>query len=90
LKGRWETDGRETPLFSFENGQPMPLKPGNTWVQVVPLDYSIEVDGKPHQLAAPAGETEAAAESTPQTTAATPTRTLTPIGARPAATPASP
>ena len=25
-------------------GRPFPLKPGNTWVQVVPLDFEIELE----------------------------------------------
>jgi hypothetical protein len=87
LKGNWETNGQETPLFTFDNGQPIPLKPGNTWVEVVPLDYVIEVDGKTQELAAPATENEGNSEEPTKTE--TPTPTLTPIGARPAATPVS-
>ncbi len=45
LKGNWETDGSVTPHFTFDDGQPMPLKPGQTWIQVVPLTYNIIVDG---------------------------------------------
>jgi hypothetical protein len=45
LTGNWETDGKETPNFIFDNGQPMPLKPGNVWIQIVPLEYSIDIDG---------------------------------------------
>ena len=39
-RGNWQTNGKETPSFTFNDGQPMPLKPGNTWVQVVPLEVS--------------------------------------------------
>jgi hypothetical protein len=46
LTGNWETDGTNTPLFVFDNGEQMPLKPGNTWVQVVPLEYNIDIDGQ--------------------------------------------
>ena len=48
LKGNWETNGRETPNFIFNDSRPMPLKPGNTWVEVVPPDYQIEIDGVSH------------------------------------------
>jgi hypothetical protein len=40
-KGFWETDGSRTPFFTLENGQPYALKPGNTWVEVVPPYYVI-------------------------------------------------
>ncbi len=40
-KGYWETDGTRPPYFAFEDGQPYPLKPGNTWVEVVPPSFVI-------------------------------------------------
>lgn len=89
LKGNWETDGRQTPNFIFNDGRSMPLKPGNTWIEVVPTDYLIEIDGVSHARldsaqpdAAGASSTESGAEP-----AATPTLTPTPIGARPAQIP---
>lgn len=84
-RGNWETNGRETPLFVFDNGQPMPLKPGNTWVQVVPLTYALEIDGLAYDLEgsfAP-GQSEPPVE---QQVEEEPTPTLTPIGAQPQAT----
>jgi hypothetical protein len=48
LKGNWQTNGRETPRFMFNNEQPMPFKPGNTWIEVVPLEYEITIDGTAH------------------------------------------
>jgi len=45
ITGNWEAGGNETPRFIFNNGEPMPLKPGNTWVEVVPLEYTIDIDG---------------------------------------------
>ncbi len=57
LKGNWETNGYETPLFTFDNGQPMPLKPGNSWVELVPLDYLITLDGKQFGLQETPAET---------------------------------
>lgn len=94
LKGNWETNGRETPNFIFNDGRPMPLKPGNIWVEVVPPDYEIEIDGVAHErlsdatgqatTGATSGETEAKPTAEP---ASTVTPTPTPIGARPAATP---
>lgn len=92
LKGNWETDGRETPLFIFDNGQPMPLKPGNTWIQITPLEYVIEIDGKDHGLnisGSDAPEPISGAVNGAGSTAG-PTPTSTPIGARPQATPKTP
>ena len=90
LKGNWETDGENTPMFIFDNGQPMPLKPGNTWVQVVPLEYTINVDGTENsslpEWAVPQAEETPASTSNNTPTPAPPTvrpPTLTPIGAQP-------
>jgi hypothetical protein len=83
LKGFWETNGRDTPSFTFENGRPMPLKPGNTWVQVVPLDYVIDVDGVELALESDALDQKEAPEASP-----TRPPTATPIGARDRNTPA--
>jgi hypothetical protein len=40
-KGYWQTNGSQTPYFTFEDGTPYPLKPGNTWIQVVPTYFKI-------------------------------------------------
>lgn len=40
-KGYWQTDGSQTPYFTLEDGSPYPLKPGNTWVQLVPTYFKI-------------------------------------------------
>lgn len=92
LKGNWETNGRETPNFIFNDGRPMLLKPGNSWVEVVPLDYEIEIDGVNHVRLSDASGKASDGSSQPQAEAtdepeATVTLTPTPIGARPAATP---
>jgi hypothetical protein len=92
LKGNWETNGRETPNFIFNDGRAMPFKPGNTWVEVVPTDYEIEIDGVSHTRLSDAagksnsGSNEAQDEPTgePDVTA---TITPTPIGARPSVKP---
>lgn len=81
LKGNWESNGQETPLFTFDNGQPMPFKPGNSWIEVVPLDYEITIDGTAQAREA---TPETAGESTPTLA---PSPTSTPIGARSRATP---
>lgn len=85
LKGNWKTDGFHTPEFIFNDGSPMPLKPGQSWVELLPLEYSVEIDGI---IQTRLGEE---AEETPTTTAeptATgPTPTFTPIGSRPTVTP---
>ncbi len=40
-KGFWQTDGTRTPYFAYEDGRPYSLKPGNTWVEVVPTYFTI-------------------------------------------------
>lgn len=40
-KGYWQSDGSSTPFFTLEDGSPYPLKPGNTWVEVVPTYFKI-------------------------------------------------
>ena len=43
-EGFWLRDGREGPLLFMDgNGQPIPLKPGKTWIQIVPLDMEVTV-----------------------------------------------
>ena len=43
-EGRWERNGRGAPLtFTFNDGTPMPLKPGNSWWQVVPLEMPVTI-----------------------------------------------
>jgi len=89
LTGNWETDGTETPMFAFDSGQPMPLKPGNTWVQVVPLEFTIDIDGvsynsldaasSPGGSGVPATGDDAAPTDEPATQ---PSPTFTPIGSR--------
>lgn len=90
LKGNWESDGRNTPKFFFNDGQPLPLKPGNTWIELVPLEYEIEIDGQTH---ARLGDETTAEQTTEPQKSATPTSppspTLTPIGFRASPTPAA-
>lgn len=38
IEGTWRTDGSQTPEFLFPNGQPIPLKRGNSWIEVVPTE----------------------------------------------------
>ena len=83
LKGNWETNGRETPRFFFNDGQPMPLKPGNTWVQLVPLNFEIEIEGALHTRLgdeAPSEEENSTVEAPAPTKIPAPTPT--PIGFR--------
>jgi hypothetical protein len=44
IEGLWRTDGTQTPEFVFPNGQPIPLKHGNSWIEVVPNDYEVLVE----------------------------------------------
>ena len=88
LKGNWETDGLKTPNFIFNDGRPMPFKPGNTWFEVVPLFYEIEIDGLFHSRLGDEDPNalELSSEET-ETPTVEPTATLTPIGARATPTP---
>jgi hypothetical protein len=43
-EGLWRTDGTQTPEFVFPNGAPIPLKRGNSWIEVVPTDYEVSVE----------------------------------------------
>lgn len=47
MRGRWRTDGTHTPEFITVDGAPIPLKRGQTWVEVVPTDYQILVNQLP-------------------------------------------
>lgn len=84
LKGNWTTDGRSTPNFIFNDGRAMPLKPGNTWVEVIPLDFQPVIDGVPHDRLKGTNIGGGAEESTEETpTPAAKEATPTPIGAKP-------
>lgn len=40
--GKWVRQGRQEPfVFVGADGQPLLLKPGNTWIEVVPLDMQV-------------------------------------------------
>ncbi|MBP7963996.1 MAG: DUF3048 domain-containing protein [Caldilineaceae bacterium] len=42
FEGTWRSDSRgDTPRFFANDGSEIPLKPGKTWISVVPLNYSI-------------------------------------------------
>ncbi len=44
FSGRWVRWAREDMLSFFdETGNPLPLKPGNSWFQVVPLDFPVVI-----------------------------------------------
>jgi hypothetical protein len=43
MEGLWRTDGTQTPEFVFPTGEPIPLKRGNSWIEVVPTDFEILV-----------------------------------------------
>ncbi len=47
LEGRWRTDGFQTPEFIAGDDKPIPLRPGRSWIQVVPTDYEILVNEVP-------------------------------------------
>jgi hypothetical protein len=87
LKGNWQTEGRQTPEFIFNDGRAIPFKPGNTWINVVPVEYGIEIDGVINTRLGETDEAgvENAAEDAEPT--AVPSPTLTPIGFRGSPTP---
>ncbi len=45
--GKWSsrTQG-DSPHFLTADGQPIPLKPGNSWFQIVPTNYQISIVGQ--------------------------------------------
>jgi hypothetical protein len=47
IEGKWRTPGNHTPEFVFPNGEPIPLKRGNSWIEVVPTDYQVLVNTTP-------------------------------------------
>ncbi len=44
IEGLWRANGDQTPELVFPNGQPIPLKRGNSWIEVVPTDYEVLVE----------------------------------------------
>ena len=45
FEGRWVRPQRPDMIrFVDDTGNPIPLKPGNTWIQVVPFGFEIEVE----------------------------------------------
>jgi hypothetical protein len=52
-KGRWRTNGFETPEFVDAAGDLIPLRPGRSWIEVVPPDYDILIDEVPNLDVAP-------------------------------------
>jgi hypothetical protein len=53
IEGRWRADGRQTPEFVFPNGEPIPLRRGNSWIEVVPTDFEVLVNTTPTPTPAP-------------------------------------
>lgn len=52
-KGYWQTDGTRTPYFGYEDGSPYLLKPGNTWIEVVPTYFTIGLNSPDEASAKP-------------------------------------
>lgn len=52
-KGFWQTDGSRTPYFSYADGSPYRLKPGNTWIEVVPTYFTIGLNSPDEASASP-------------------------------------
>lgn len=42
-KGVWDTPTYRQPLGLYLKGKKVPLDPGNTWVEMVPVTYSVQV-----------------------------------------------
>ena len=40
-RGFWQTNGSRPPYFSYEDGRPYALKPGNSWIEVTPPYFRI-------------------------------------------------
>jgi len=44
IDGQWQRNERkELTRFLDKDGNPIPLKPGKTWIQLVPVDYEVEI-----------------------------------------------
>lgn len=44
IEGIWRREKRkEMTQYLDRGGKPIPLKPGNSWIEIVPLDFKIEV-----------------------------------------------
>ena len=44
IQGIWRRgEPREMTQYLNDKGEPLPLKPGNTWIEVVPTDYEVEL-----------------------------------------------
>ena len=47
-KGRWIRPDREQPAHYVDaNGLPILLRPGRTWVELLPADYAVDVEYAP-------------------------------------------
>ncbi len=47
IKGLWRRENRkEMTRYLDREGNPIPLKPGNSWIQLVPTDMAIKVGGQ--------------------------------------------
>ncbi len=42
VDGSWSREGTEMYRFADASGAPIPLKPGQTWVHVIPADWTVE------------------------------------------------
>jgi hypothetical protein len=49
IKGRWRTDGFTTPEFVDQDDKLIPLHPGQTWIEVVPIDFKILINEAPEE-----------------------------------------
>ena len=52
-KGFWQSDGTRPPYFTFEDGRPYPLKPGKTWIQLVPTFFTIGLNSPDEAISNP-------------------------------------
>ncbi len=43
-EGKWSRPGRGEPFtITFQDGSPLPLKPGNSWWQIVPIEMPVSI-----------------------------------------------
>jgi len=44
IEGRWVQEATSEPIQYYDDsGQAIPLRPGNTWIQLVPQDYEVAI-----------------------------------------------
>jgi hypothetical protein len=47
IEAKWlKSGGRDFVKYVYLDGSPVPLRPGQTWIEVVPTDYQITYEAE--------------------------------------------